>query len=127
LLTLLTSTSETFPAPGDYNDMKKQIFKVFLTALALIGLTAVGFRLSTNPSHAQAEDAKQSEAALSSCPKCKGPMEAGIVRDYWNVNSFEQTAWSPGHPKQHIFSQGKRIKITVYRCTNCGYLESYAK
>jgi len=106
--------------------MKERTVKVLLTSL--VGVTVVcALRFSITPSHAQTDDGKQSEAAVSSCPKCKGAMEPGIVRDYWNVNSFEQTAWSPGHQKQHIFSQGTRIKITVYRCTNCGYLESYAK
>jgi predicted nucleic-acid-binding Zn-ribbon protein len=108
--------------------MNRQTFKVFSTAVAVVGLTvACGLGFSTHPSHAQTEDGKQSEAEVSSCPKCKGAMVQGIVRDYFDNNSFEQTAWSPGHPKQHIFSQGTRIKITVYRCSNCGFLESYAK
>ena len=108
--------------------MKRRSLRIFTTGLLLVALAlACSFKFSINPSQAQTEDAKQVEATSSSCPKCKGAMEQGIVRDYWNVNSFEQTAWSPGHEKQHLFSQGTRIKINVYRCVNCGYLESYAK
>ena len=54
-------------------------------------------------------------------------MSPGLIRDYWDSNSFEPAAWSPAGEKQHLFSYGKRIKVTVYRCDNCGFLESYAK
>ena len=108
--------------------MKKPTLKVFLTAIALIGLTVVcGLRFSINPSHAQTGDGTQAETTASNCPKCKGAMEPGIVRDYWNSNSFDQTAFWPGHQRAHIFTRGTNFKITVYRCANCGYLESYAK
>ena len=110
--------------------MKRQTFKVFLAALALVGLTVIcDIRFSINASQAQSESGKQqSDTALSSCPKCKGAMESGIVRDYWSGTRYEGSVWSPGHAKQHIFSKDvPGIKITVYRCSNCGYLESFAK
>lgn len=108
--------------------MKRQTLRIFLTALALAGLAVVcGLMFSMNPSHAQTDDTKQSEAALSTCPKCKGTMEPGIVRDYWAENGFEPALWSPANEKLHLFSKGTKVKITAYRCTNCGYIESYAK
>ena len=106
--------------------MVRRAVNVFLSALAVIGLMVLYSSL-INPISAQTDHRRDSEIASSICPKCKGTMEIGIIRDYWNVNSFEPTSWSPGHQKQHIFSQGKKVQIIVYRCTNCGYLESYAK
>lgn len=106
--------------------MKEHTGKILLLALALVGLTAVcDLRFSLAPSQAQTDNATPIQTAAMVCPKCKSDMQAGIMGDYWNINRSQ--AWWPAHEKQHLFSSGTRIKITVYRCSNCGYLESYAK
>jgi hypothetical protein len=109
--------------------MKGLTARNFLTVLTLLALIVCGSWFAVNPIHAQAEDEKQSESTSSTCPKCKGPMEPGYVRDYFASNGYDVSVWSPGQMKLHLnpFSNGKTIKITVFRCTNCGYLESYAK
>lgn len=131
--------------------MKKQTTRQFLISITLIG-SAVGFAelgLSINPSCAQedgkpsetesakksqesskqTDSPKESETASLTCPKCSGAMESGYVRDYFASNGYDVSVWSPGHPKLNIipFFNGKTIKVAVYRCTKCGYLESYAK
>jgi predicted nucleic-acid-binding Zn-ribbon protein len=107
--------------------MKRKKLGPFLTVLALAGLTlACGLPYSINASRAQSTDQKEPESALT-CPKCKGTMEAGIILDYWD-NTFNQTQWTPGNPRQHLFKKMPTTKnVFTYRCTNCGYLESYAK
>jgi len=106
--------------------MKKQKFGVFLTIFAVAGLAAAcALPFSIYPTRAQ--DAAQSDPASSSCPKCKGAMEQGVIIDYW-AEQYRDSTWAPGNPKWRVFAKmPKEKKITAYRCTNCGYLESYAK
>jgi hypothetical protein len=66
----------------------------------------------------------------SICPKCKEKMEQGFVVDYGHGNTTV-SHWSAGEP-QRCFPWGGVIvkdqrQITTYRCTECGYLESYAR
>ena len=97
------------------------------TALALIGLAAVFCLPTPYPGHAEKAAEKQSDAAEMICPKCKGPMEQGVVLDYWE-NTFNQTKWAAGNPKRHILGWMPKTKnVVTYRCTNCGFLEAYAK
>jgi predicted nucleic-acid-binding Zn-ribbon protein len=105
--------------------MKRQ---KLLTAVVLTGLAlAWALPYSINAIHAQSTDANQSDTAALTCPKCKGAMEAGVILDYWD-NTFNQTKWTPGNPKMHVFSKMPTTKnVTTYRCTNCGYLEAYAR
>ncbi len=62
------------------------------------------------------------------CPKCQGEMEEGMPVD--------QGSWGTLMPQQQDWQKGKEVNIPIgkpnykirsYRCTNCGYLESYAK
>lgn len=56
------------------------------------------------------------------CPICGGEFEGGFVG--YNNNIFKQV-WSTGvkviGPNENVH------EVKVYRCKNCGYLESYAK
>jgi hypothetical protein len=61
-------------------------------------------------------------------------MDEGFIHDYTGGADFQLT-WLPGTPqiiKWTKVYQLKRIDrteaipITAYRCSNCGYLESYA-
>jgi|SRR6516162_9431196 hypothetical protein len=108
--------------------MTRQTFRVSLAVLSVVALAFIGgMKLTLIPSAAQAQDVAQSDSAAMTCPKCKGPMDSGYVRDYYGENSMTPAQWSPAGEKQHFFSQGKRTTITANRCTNCGYLELYAK
>ena len=58
-------------------------------------------------------------------------MEPGFVLDR---NRFDdrQSTWMEGSLESNIWTGGAKaseriqIPVTVYRCTGCGYLESYA-
>ncbi len=59
------------------------------------------------------------------CPKCQGPMQEGFIF------SFRPSRWIAGSPEPSLWTvikiSGKeQHPIQSYRCTSCGYLESYA-
>ena len=65
------------------------------------------------------------------CPKCARAMEPGYLLDYTH-GAMAQSAWVEGAPEPSFWT-GLKIKgheklpVTTYRCTHCGYLESYAR
>ena len=66
-----------------------------------------------------------------SCPKCNGDMEAGFVPDF-SYGSVFCSSWVEGDAEKGWLGGVKtknrtKIAITTYRCTNCGFLESYAQ
>ena len=68
--------------------------------------------------------------APTSCSRCGGSVEQGFVLD----ESYAQrkpSKWIEGEPEYWMWNlkvRGKRqIEIASYRCTQCGYLESYAR
>jgi hypothetical protein len=66
----------------------------------------------------------------SNCPKCNGHMERGFVVDHDKFPTMSE--WTEGEaPVQYsIWSgaiKGVTRQVTTYRCTECGFLESYAK
>jgi hypothetical protein len=69
--------------------------------------------------------------SLNQCPKCQGGMEQGFVLD----NSHGErivSQWAPGAPLTSFWTGTKvpvreLVPIGTYRCTSCGYLESYAR
>ena len=65
------------------------------------------------------------------CPKCQGRLEEGFIADAVSGGVFT-SKWIEGEPERSLWSgiktKGKRkVAISTFRCTNCGYLESYAK
>lgn len=62
------------------------------------------------------------------CPKCNASMDEGFVVDHSYGGSLV-SKWSDGPPEESVWT-GLKVKdpkpITTYRCTECGYLESYA-
>jgi predicted RNA-binding Zn-ribbon protein involved in translation (DUF1610 family) len=104
--------------------MRKRRIFAFLVLTLVVMSAGIGARWSTNACFAQT----QSDSTSLSCPKCKGSMESGLVRDYFSLNSADcyQSKWSEGLPK--VFGRHDSAKkILTYRCTQCGYLESYAR
>ena len=65
------------------------------------------------------------------CPKCHRHMEEGFVLDQ-TYGANAQAAWIEGQPRRSVWTglkvdRGALNPITTYRCTGCGYLESYAR
>jgi predicted nucleic-acid-binding Zn-ribbon protein len=70
-------------------------------------------------------------AAQQVCPKCKSKMSEGFIVDQGYGHRFV-SQWVEGPPEKGLLLgvkvKNKRIiDTTTYRCTSCGYLESYAK
>ncbi len=73
------------------------------------------------------------------CSKCQGSMEEGFLPEYAHPTLLV-TRWYPGAPREAEVRvlgmkvgewldvhQDKMRLVSTYRCTGCGYLESYAK
>ncbi len=61
------------------------------------------------------------------CPKCQDFMEEGVVSDggfarYW-FRGIPKVSWN-GRIK---VSWKERLPVITYRCTGCGYLETYTR
>jgi hypothetical protein len=81
---------------------------------------------------------------MNQCPKCRGNMEEGFVPDNahlgvvparWYVGKLELTEDAPllslsmsvaGFVNPESIKGAKGLLISTFRCTGCGYLESYA-
>jgi predicted nucleic-acid-binding Zn-ribbon protein len=64
------------------------------------------------------------------CPKCRRVMEQGFIADA-SYGAILIGSWLEGAPEKgwtgSVKMKGKRkLHITAYRCTSCGYLEFYA-
>ena len=64
------------------------------------------------------------------CSKCGGEMQAGVVVDL-NYAGILPSMWVDGAGEQSVSpSTGdvkRKVKTITYRCSNCGYLDSYAR
>lgn len=64
------------------------------------------------------------------CPKCDGQMEEGYVLDH-TYGTCVQARWIQGKPVRSFWfglrlSGAEQRLVRSYRCTKCGFLESYA-
>jgi hypothetical protein len=65
------------------------------------------------------------------CHRCRGTMEPGYLLDRSHRSTLAEPRWVEGTP-EHSFWTGLKTKgrevlaVTTFRCTKCGYLESYA-
>lgn len=69
-------------------------------------------------------------ATSRTCPKCQSRMVEGFVVDT-TYGGRTVSSWVEGAPKRSIWVgvllEGRKpIEIATYRCTSCGFLESYA-
>lgn len=64
------------------------------------------------------------------CSKCSGEMQEGLVVDL-NYGGILQSMWVEDQAGKSVgreITDGKRkVKTITYRCSSCGYLDSYAK
>ncbi len=73
-------------------------------------------------------------AEVNRCPKCNGEMVQGFTCGREGPNRVVIT-WDEGTPEQvgWLFRQvrkvppDKRFSVGVFRCSACGFLESYAR
>ena len=75
----------------------------------------------------------------STCPKCGGDMEEGYATEHTTINLITkvviQHSWLPGAPALNRYGgidekrtdSSKALPIALYRCGQCGYLESFAR
>lgn len=67
------------------------------------------------------------------CPKCGASMEAGFIIDKGERGgSVNAPEWAEGEPTPSFWTglalRGReRHPVSTYRCTGCGYLESFAR
>ena len=68
-------------------------------------------------------------AKMNACPKCQARMEEGYIVD--NDARWVVSTWIEGAPEKRRWT-GLRVKrrrarnTESWRCTACGYLETYA-
>ena len=66
------------------------------------------------------------------CSKCTSEMVEGFTVDYGDYGSKRPSDWVEGQPVKSFWCGGTKISdkkifvIKTYRCSNCGFLESYA-
>ena len=65
------------------------------------------------------------------CPKCRSTMEEGFIKDQGH-GTVHPSQWVEGAPETSFWTgiktRGKeQFAVATYRCSSCGYLESYAK
>jgi predicted nucleic-acid-binding Zn-ribbon protein len=67
----------------------------------------------------------------NTCPKCQSTMAEGFVPDAAHGGEHKVSNWVEGQPERAFWVgiklRGKRkLPISTWRCTRCGFLESYA-
>lgn len=72
-----------------------------------------------------------SKAPLN-CPRCDGEMQEGFLLDRGDLEMRHPSVWVAGAPEKSLWLGTKiegrpSFQISSYRCTSCGYLESYAR
>jgi hypothetical protein len=70
-------------------------------------------------------------AKPSRCPKCNGEMVQGFTFESEGPKRMVST-WVEGAPKKAWFGSAdvpaeKRVPVGTFRCSVCGFLESYAR
>lgn len=67
------------------------------------------------------------------CLRCGSAMEEGFSLEFDGHERRRRTSWVAGEPERNIWhgdvsTRNKRVlRIRMFRCIKCGYLESYAR
>ncbi len=67
---------------------------------------------------------------IERCARCDGPMKEGFVLDN-NRHAPAVAHWAEGKPEYSFLRTlkmrgRKKLPVRTFRCSRCGYLESYA-
>ena len=68
------------------------------------------------------------DAQQMTCPKCQGNMARGFIAEAGGVTTV--TEWTEGLPENATLTgkpEESRFYVATYRCSSCGYLDSYAR
>jgi hypothetical protein len=65
------------------------------------------------------------------CSKCNGDMQEGLVVDL-SYAGILRSMWVEDEPETQVVAgiadnHKRKLKTITYRCSNCGFLDSYAK
>ena len=108
------------------------IFSVLLfTAILIAGIfsiVAIVNRDVVRNEIQKADSVVKAHAGLQ-CPKCGGSMDRGFLIDRAHGHPGIGT-WVPGEPQAGWLGELKdnnMEQVTTFRCSKCGYLESYTK
>ena len=107
------------------------IFSV-CAGLLLLSITVEAMHLRRADSVLQLNIKAAAEHVGSKCPKCQGSMEQGVILEGRGQGIAEEpTNWVPGTVQRRHFFAGIDAKekhpVFAFRCTNCGYVELFAK
>lgn len=66
------------------------------------------------------------------CPKCRAEMVQGFIADFTAGGTRLVTHWVEGAPEKSFWHSTNVppdgcIPVGVFRCSSCGFLESYAR
>ena len=78
-----------------------------------------------------AADRPKEFSAMANCPKCDGLMVQGFIVDRSHGGEIRVSSWVEGAPKKAFWvgtaaPKEKQIPIGTFRCSGCGFLESFA-
>ena len=70
-------------------------------------------------------------ALALNCSKCNGQMEEGLVVDL-NYKGTIPSMWvedqtAAGESAVVVDTHKRKVRTITYRCSSCGYLDSYAR
>jgi hypothetical protein len=70
--------------------------------------------------------------AKTGCPRCKSEMVQGFIVDFHAGGGRLVINWVEGTPEKAFWSvtkvpTDKCIPVGTFRCSGCGFLESYAR
>ena len=85
----------------------------------------------TTSSDSFSEGLSMSNEAIR-CPKCNGVMVQGFISEFKGAEFCTVSNWVEGAPIKSFWygtkvPKDKLIPVGTFRCSKCGFLESYAR
>lgn len=71
-------------------------------------------------------------AEKTRCPKCQGEMVQGFIVDWSQGGGRRISSWVEGAPEKSFWHgtsapAEKHVPVGTFRCSKCGFLESFAR
>ena len=77
---------------------------------------------------------EEEERGMNKCSKCNGEMQEGYLPGHhfpamWakGAPDLHKRSWMFPYPRLKKYDPRKAMVVATYRCSQCGFLESYAK